>query len=151
MTGRNGNGSRSRNGRRERNRNRNRRRYDGDGSVNWPLWSFFDGSIAITISMLLAALLRDCAGCADVPVLGYRHGLTLREDGVIIVGTILLFPTTATLYGGVKVFFAAREAVRRESREKGRQEERARIIKVLSEHGVTLPPEVANIVARDDE
>ena len=55
-------------------------------------------------------------------VLGYLHGLTLREDGVIIVGTILLFPTTATLYGGVKVFFAAREAVRRESREKGRQE-----------------------------
>ena len=109
--------------------------------------------------MLLAALLRDCMGCADVPVLGYRHGLTLREDGVIIVGTILLFPTTATLYGGVKVFFAAREAVRRESREKGRQEgidegrekERARIIKVLAEHGVTLPPEVANIVARDDE
>ena len=144
---------------RNRNRNRNRRRGNGDGSVNWPLWRFFDGSIAITISMLLAALLRDCMGCAEVPVLGYLHGLTLREDGVIIVGTILLFPTTATLYGGVKVFFAAREAVRRESREKGRQEgidegrqeERARIIKVLSEHGVTLPPEVANIVARDDE
>ena len=144
MTGRNGNG----------NRNRNRRRGDGDGSVNWPLWRFFDGSIAITISMLLAALLRDCAGCAEVPVLGYLHGLTLREDGVIIVGTILLFPTTATLYGGVKVFFAAREAVRRESREKGRQEgreeERARVFRVLAERGITPPPEIADILNDKD-
>ena len=139
-------------------RNRNRRRNDGDGSVNWPLWRFFDGSIAITLSMLLAALLRDCTACAGVPALGYLHGLTLRDDGVIIVGTILLFPTTATLYGGVKVFFAAREAVRRESREKGRQEgreegreeERERIIKVLAKHGITPPPEVTDILNGKD-
>ena len=68
------------------------------------------------------------------------------------------------------MYFAAREAVRRESREKGRQEsieegvvigreegrvvgieegrqeERARIIKALSEHGITPPPEVADIL-----
>ena len=139
-----------RNRNRNRNGKRNRRRGNGDGSVNWPLWRFFDGSIAITISMLLAALLRDCMGCAEVPVLGYLHGLTLREDGVIIVGTILLFPTTATLYGGVKVFFAAREAVRRESREKGRQEgreeERARVFRTLAERGITPPPEIADIL-----
>ena len=72
MMGRNRNRNRNGNG----NRNRNRRRYDGDGSVNWPLWRFFDGSIAITISMLLAALLRDCAGCAEVPALGYLVFLT---------------------------------------------------------------------------
>ena len=52
------------------------------------------------------------------------------------------------------MFFAAREAVRRESREKGRQEgieeERARIIKVLAEHGITPPPEVADILNGKD-
>ena len=122
-----------------------------DGVSNWPLWRFFDGSIAITISMLLAALLRDCTACAEVPVLAYLHGLTVRDDGVIIVGTILLFPTTALLYGGTKVFFAAREAVRREAEERGRRRERERIIKGLAELGITLSPEAADVVAGKDK
>ena len=95
---------------------------DSDGRNNWQLWRFVDGALAISVSMLLAALLRDCLSCGGWPILGYLHGLAARDDGVIIVGTMLLFPTTATIYGGIKVFFAAREAVRRESREKGRQE-----------------------------
>ena len=95
---------------------------DRDGRNNWQLWRFVDGALAISVSMLLAALLRDCLSCGGWPILGYLHGLAARDDGVIIVGTMLLFPTTATIYGGIKVFFAAREAVRRESREKGRQE-----------------------------
>ena len=95
---------------------------DGNDSGNWQLWRFVDGALAISVSMLLAALLRDCLSCGGWPVLGYLHGLAARDDGVIIVGTMLLFPTTATIYGGIKVFFAAREAVRREAREKGRQE-----------------------------
>ena len=95
---------------------------DSDGRNNWQLWRFVDGALAISVSMLLAALLRDCLSCSGWPILGYLHGLAARDDGVIIVGTMLLFPTTATIYGGIKVFFAAREAVRRESREKGRQE-----------------------------
>ena len=96
-------------------------RHGNDGG-NWQLWRFVDGALAISVSMLLSALLRDCLSCGGWPVLGYLHGLAARDDGVIIVGTMLLFPTTATIYGGIKVFFAAREAVRRESREKGRQE-----------------------------
>ena len=96
-------------------------RHGNDGG-NWQLWRFVDGALAISVSMLLSALLRDCLSCGSWPVLGYLHGLAARDDGVIIVGTMLLFPTTATIYGGIKVFFAAREAVRRESREKGRQE-----------------------------
>ena len=95
---------------------------DGNDSGNWQLWRFVDGALAISVSMLLAALLRDCLSCGGWPVLGYLHGLAARDDGVIIVGTMLLFPTTAAIYGGIKVFFAAREAVRREAREKGRQE-----------------------------
>ena len=96
--------------------------------------------------MLLAALLRDCLSCGGWPVLGYLHGLAARDDGVIIVGTMLLFPTTAAIYGGIKVFFAAREAVRREAREKGRQEERERIRKELAKQGVAISPELAKIL-----
>ncbi len=95
---------------------------DSNDGANWQLWRFVDGALAISVSMLLAALLRDCLSCGGWPVLGYLHGLAARDDGVIIVGTMLLFPTTAIIYGGIKVFFAAREAVRREAREKGRRE-----------------------------
>ena len=140
---------------------------DRDGRNNWQLWRFVDGALAISISMLLAALLRDCLSCGGWPVLGYLHGLAARDDGVIIVGTMLLFPTTATIYGGIKVFFAAREAVRREAREKGRQEgrqegireglqegrqeERERIRKELAKQGVAVSPELAKILNGDNK
>ena len=152
---------------------------DRDGRNNWQLWRFVDGALAISVSMLLAALLRDCLSCGGWPVLGYLHGLAARDDGVIIVGTMLLFPTTATIYGGIKVFFAAREAVRREAREKGRQEglqegireglqegrqegireglqegrqeERERIRKELAKQGVTISPELAKILNGDNK
>ena len=136
---------------------------DRDGRSNWQLWRFVDGALSISVSMLLAALLRDCLSCGGWPVLGYLHGLAARDDGVIIVGTMLLFPTTAIIYGGIKVFFAAREAVRRESREKGRQEgireglqegrqeERERIRKELAKQGVTISPELAKILNSADK
>ena len=132
---------------------------DRDGRNNWQLWRFVDGALSISVSMLLAALLRDCLSCGGWPVLGYLHGLAARDDGVIIVGTMLLFPTTAAIYGGIKVFFAAREAVRRESREKGRreglqegrQEERERIRKELAKQGVTISPELAKILDSDNK
>ena len=140
---------------------------DRDGRNNWQLWRFVDGALSISVSMLLAALLRDCLSCGGWPVLGYLHGLAARDDGVIIVGTMLLFPTTATIYGGIKVFFAAREAVRRESREKGRQEglqegireglregrqeERERIRKELAKQGVAISPELAKILNGDNK
>ena len=153
-------------------------RHGNDGG-NWQLWRFVDGALAISVSMLLAALLRDCLSCSGWPVLGYLHGLAARDDGVIIVGTMLLFPTTATIYGGIKVFFAAREAVRREAREKGRQEglqegireglregrqegireglqegrqeERERIRKELAKQGVAISPELAKILNSDNK
>ena len=136
---------------------------DRDGRNNWQLWRFVDGALSISVSMLLAALLRDCLSCGGWPVLGYLHGLAARDDGVIIVGTMLLFPTTAAIYGGIKVFFAAREAVRRESREKGRQEgiregiqegrqeERERIRKELAKQGVAISPELAKILNGDNK
>ena len=45
------------------------------------------------------------------------------------------------------MFFAAKEAVERRAHRRGRQEERARIAKLLAEHGVTLPPELARYLA----
>ena len=130
-----------------------------NSSAARPMWRFFDGSVSVSISMLLSVALNYCAFCAGVPVLGFLRELTNREDGIIIVATLLLFPTTAMLYGGFKVFFAAKEAVenkarqkgREEGRQEGRQEERARISKVLEQHGVTLTPELAKSLSGDAE
>ena len=100
--------------------------------------------------MLLAVAINSCAPCRQLPVLGWLKGLTQQDDGIIIVATLLLFPTTAALYGGLKLFFAAREAVRRDSREKGRQEgrqeERERIKRELAARGMPLTPEQAKIL-----
>ena len=96
-------------------------------------WRLFDGSIALTISMLLAVLLRVWEGAAHWPVVGALHRITQWEDGVIIVATLLLFPTALTLYGGFKMFFAAKEAVERQAMRRGQKVERDRIRKVLGE------------------
>ena len=126
-------------------------------------WRFFDGSVAISASMLLAILLRGCVGCGGLPVLGHLHMLTGWDDGVIIVATLLLFPAAATLYGGAAVFFAAREAVQNHYRERGRQEglqegqkagqkaERERIRKEAAERGIAITPELAKILAGESE
>ena len=133
---------------------------------NWPAWRFFDGSISISLSMLLAVLLSDCASCDGLPLLGYLKMLTERDDGVIIVATLLLFPTTLTLYGGFIMFFAAKEFVERravergrregreegrkegkyEGRQEGRREDRERIQREMAEFGVPLTPELARIL-----
>ena len=89
--------------------------HDGNRSI----WRFFDGAVSISISMLVAVLVADCALCGQLPALSWLKGLTEREDGIIIVATLLLFPTTAALYGGSKVFFAAKEAVEKKARAKG--------------------------------
>ena len=125
---------------------------------NRSLWRFIDGSASITFSMLIAVAINNCAYCAGIWGIGFLKSLSDREDGVIILATLLLFPTTVALYGGLQMFFAAKEAVekraaergRREGhragRREGRQEERERIAKALAEHGVALPPEVAEIL-----
>ena len=109
--------------------------------------------------MLLAVLSRVCLACDALPVLGQLHRLTRWEDGVIIVATLLLFPTAAMLFGGVAVFFAAREAVHSHFLERGRQEglkagrkaERERIEKALAKRGVPLTPEQIEILAGEPE
>ncbi len=83
--------------------------------------------------------------------------MTRWEDGVIIVATMLLFPTTAALWGGSELFFLAKERVEKrykergikegipigvaKGREEGRHEERERWEKWLKEQGIDARPE----------
>ena len=123
-----------------------------DGSR--PTWRFFDGAVSISISMLLALLLSDCNGCHDLPALGYLTSLTGRDNGTIIVGTLLLFPTSMAFYGGMIVFFAARETVKAwaEKREmKQRKQERERIQREFAARGVPLTPEQEQILFRETD
>ena len=128
------------------------------------VWRFFDGSVSISISMLLAVALNYCDSCAGIPVLGFLHGLSNRDDGIIIVATMLLLPTTAAFYGGAKMFFAAKEEYEQRKRERLRQEEvrakesgrqagiqqeRERVNKLLAEYGDAVPPELARNLAGD--
>ena len=127
-----------------------------------PPWRLFDGSIALSISMLLAALLRVWEDAVNWPVVGLLHQMTQWEDGVIIVATMLLFPTALTLYGGFAMIFAAKQAVDNwayqraqkqlaEGVAKGRKEERERITKVLEERGMPLTPEQAKALAGEGD
>lgn len=121
-----------------------------DNGSSRPTWRFFDGAVSISASMLLAVLLSDCIGCHELPLLGYLTSLTAQDNGVIIVGTLLLFPTAMVFYGGMIVFFAAKEFVekRAENRgeRRGKQEERARIKRRIAEQGLPLTPELISIL-----
>ena len=130
---------------------------------NRTLWRFFDGSSAISASMLAAVLINGC-GYVCVELWGIRllKGLTEQEAGVIILATLLLFPTTTVLYGGAKLIFAAKEAVEKkaeqkgraqgieEGQAKGRAEERKRIRAQLERSG-NLTPELARILSDEDD
>ena len=128
--------------------NRNERR---------PNWGFFDGAVSISVSMWLAIGVNQCSTCTGWPLIGLLSRLAVDETGVIIVATALLFPTAALLYGGIAMFFAAKDTVERWARAKderaiakgleqglakGRKEERERIAALLKEHDVRLPPEI---------
>ena len=67
------------------------------------------------------------------------------------MATLLLFPTSITLYGVFAMIFAAKEAVEKRARNRGRKEERERISKVLAELGVALTPEQARAVAGEPD
>ena len=117
---------------------------------NRSLWRFIDGSLAVTVSMAIAVAISYCQPCTGLWGLGFFRGLTQKDDGVIILGTLLLFPTTLTLYGVLQMWFAAKEAVQRRAAERGRREgvqnERERIKRVLASRGITPPPEIASII-----
>ena len=112
--------------------------------------------------MWVAIALNQCSGCAGWPVLGFLHELAAHPTGVIIVATALLFPTTALLYGGITVIFAAKDTVDRWSKarsakdraegfEQGREQERQRIANLMKEYGVQLPPEIARRLNGDGD
>ena len=131
-----------------------------------PTWRFFDGAVSVSIGMFLAVLLAECNRCEGLAILGYLNALTARDNGIIIVATLLLFPTAIALYGGLTMFFAAREAAkewvekramkrgrlmgreegRQEGREQGQQAERERIERVFAQRGVPLTPEQLRIL-----
>ena len=121
--------------------------HDGNRSI----WRFFDGAVSISISMLVAVLVSDCALCGQLPALGWLKGLTERDDGIIIVATLRLFLTTAALYGGFNVFFVAKEADEKRAKAKGRKEERERIQRELAAQGMPLTPEQVAILTRESE
>ncbi len=117
-------------------------------------WRFFDGAVSISVSMLVTVLLAGCAGCDGSPLLGHLTSLTEWDDGIIIVATLLLFPTSMVFYGGMIVFFAARETVKAwaEKRDikrdmQSRQAERERIQREMAKLGVPLTPEQVRIIS----
>ena len=118
---------------------------------NRSLWRFIDGSLAVTVSMAIAVAISYCRSCAGLWGLGFFKGLTEKDHGVIILGTLLLFPTTIALYGVLKMWFAAKEAVEKRAMEKGRRQERERIKRVLVERGIITPPEIDSILADDSD
>ena len=51
------------------------------------------------------------------------------------------------MYGGINMFFAAKEAVERKARardERMREEGRRQILNLLERHGIELPPDAAD-------
>ena len=94
-------------------------------------WGFIDGSVSVSASMLVALLIHSCHSCAGVWFIGFLKDTSDKSAGLVVVATLLLFPTAAVIYGGVNLFFAAKEAFERRQRklrvaaqEAGRQEGR---------------------------
>ena len=118
------------------------------------IWGFVDGSISVSGSMLLAVLINYCQSCNGVWILGFLKDLTDKSAGLIVVATLLLFPTALVVYGGLKMWFAAKEAVERTAREKGRREERKRIgqsiSRELERRGISLSEEEIARILEDN-
>ena len=124
-----------------------------------PSWLMADGAASISASMLVAVLINVIPSLEDVWGLAFLQELTNKQDGMIVVATLLLLPTSFVVYGVSQVIFAAKEAVERRAMEKGRkvgleegrQEERERILRELEKSGVEIPPEAARRIAREYE
>ena len=66
--------------------------------------------------------------------------------------------TSVLLYGGITIFFAARETVERwaatkdaKARDLGRKQGRKEVVALLEEHNVPLPPELLRKLSGDAE
>ena len=120
-------------------------------------WAFVEGSISVTASIIMADAIARCDRCGGWPVIGYFKRLTEQEDGVIIAGMALLFPTALAIFLGGKMVFSAYRDYKRwweayqeerleQGREEGRKAERARQKRELAERGVSLDPETEIIL-----
>lgn len=118
---------------------------------NRSLWRFIDGSLSITASMAIAVAISYCQSCTGLWGPEFLKGLTEKDDGVIILATLLLFPTTVALYGALQMWFAAKEAVEKRVAERVRRQERERIKRMLATRGITPPPEIASIIFDEPE
>ena len=135
-----------------------------------PAWGFADGSLAVSGSMLLAVLINYCQSCTGIWLIAFLKELTDKSAGLIVVATLLLFPTAVIIYGGVRMFFAAKEAFERRQRKlrqaameaglqegreagrkEGRKQERERISQALEQQGIAITPEIARILEDESE
>ena len=139
-----------------------------------PAWGFADGSLAVSGSMLLAVLINYCQSCNGIWLIGFLKELTDKSAGLIVVATLLLFPTAVVIYGGARMFFAAKEAFerrqrklrqaameaglqegreegRKEGHKEGRKQERERISQALEQQGIAITPEIARILEDESE
>ena len=133
-------------------------------------WGLVDGSISVSGSMLLAVLINHCQFCEGIWLIGFLKELSGKNAGLIVVATLLLFPTALLIYGGLKMWFAAKAAVERrqrelrqaareagleEGRQEGQQQERKRIgqaVEALTERGVPITQEeIARILEGESE
>ena len=109
------------------------------------LWTFIDGAASLSLSMLVCLIIQSNQIFAEIWVIHFVKELTHQNDGLMAATILLLLPAAGTLYGGIKMFFAAREAVRRKSRERDermREEGRIQLMNALERRGIELPPDV---------
>lgn len=124
------------------------------GSRSAISWGIVDGSVSISLSMLL----NGCVSCSGWWGLGWLQELAGGEAGVLILATLLLFPTALAAFGGPKMFFLAkqqyeerRERLRQqeqaEIKEKGRQQARDRIRRILQRQGIEPSAEIVRLLS----
>lgn len=127
-----------------------------DSGGRYPAWLLADGSASISVAAFVAVVIYNSAFLAGVWGIGYLHELTInRQDGLVVVASLALFPSTLIVYGVASMIFAAKEAVERRARRKGREEglkeERDRIereLTALENRGVEITPEMVLTIVR---
>ena len=77
----------------------------------------FDGAASISLSALLAALRR----------VYFTFQPVQETDGVMLLASIFLLPSTIIAFGVSSMVFAAYEFVQKRAKQKGQKEERERI------------------------
>ena len=91
-------------------------------------WLMADGAASISASMLVSVLLNVVPSFAGLWGLGFLQELTNKQDGMIVVATLLLLQTSFAVYGVSQMIFPAKEAVERRAMEKGRTSGGARAL-----------------------